>query len=695
YPEDLIEFDLDMESDLGIDTVKQAEVFGLIREAFDIPQEEGIKIKDFPTLNHVVQFVKDKAPLSRYEKPAVTHSEADETKVKPEAAIESSIRRMTVQMIEEPIDTRGEQRFNLQGYNILITDDGRGAAENLGKKFTNSKANVRIIDLSKFGNEESLSSEIERLKKEGKINGIVHLASLEDSKNIDDISFEEWRERTFRRIKSLFIIAKAFNNDLAENAESGNAFLVSATQMGGYQGFENFSAPDPTGGGVVGITKSLNKELEKVLVKSIDFSINLKPSTISRSIYNEIQHGGNRVELGYSGTKRMVPLISEKSIDINTEPKISFGNDSVFIITGGGYGITSEIAKEVAEKFKSTIVIISRTGLPSNIEEIASLDDSGLKDLKNRITDELKSSNERVTPVMIEKEYGKYTTAIEKYRNVKEMKELGAKSVEYFECDVSNYQLMSETINRIRDRFGRIDAIIHGAGLEQSKLLEDKNFEDFCRVFDVKADGCFNLIELTKNDNVRALMTFSSIAGRFGNIGQTDYSAANDLMSKYVQHVTKRFNGQMKAVSIDWTGWQDVGMATRGSLLKIFEETGIELISLDEGVQRVREELLYGSDREVIIAGSLGDIDSDGLLSEKSGDILLLESLMNSKKEVYPLIDEILEFKPAQKIVVKKRLDIEKDIYLKDHAIENVPYMPAVMGIEAFAEASMKMAESS
>ncbi|MBN2402513.1 MAG: acyltransferase domain-containing protein, partial [Spirochaetes bacterium] len=63
YPEDLIEFDLDMESDLGIDTVKQAEMFGMIRETFSIPAEEGIRIKDFPTLNHVIEFVKSKSPM--------------------------------------------------------------------------------------------------------------------------------------------------------------------------------------------------------------------------------------------------------------------------------------------------------------------------------------------------------------------------------------------------------------------------------------------------------------------------------------------------------------------------------------------------------------------------------------------------------------------------------------------------------
>ncbi|HET6399636.1 MAG TPA: beta-ketoacyl synthase N-terminal-like domain-containing protein, partial [Candidatus Thermoplasmatota archaeon] len=57
YPPELLDPDLDMESDLGIDTVKQAELFGMIREAYGLPQEEGIQIKDYNTLRKVAGYV--------------------------------------------------------------------------------------------------------------------------------------------------------------------------------------------------------------------------------------------------------------------------------------------------------------------------------------------------------------------------------------------------------------------------------------------------------------------------------------------------------------------------------------------------------------------------------------------------------------------------------------------------------------
>ena len=602
---------------------------------------------------------------------------------------ESGIRRMLLRMAEEPLKKDGDPRFDLTGFNILITDDGRGVAKALLKKFKEGNAHAEIMALPADGDKESLIQEIERIKKSGSFNGIVHLVPLEESKDIDTIDFGEWRVNTFRRVKSLFLMVQSLQKDLIENAKRGEAFIIAATPMGGRFGIKDFAASDPIGGGVTGLMKSLNKELEGVLVKSIDFSMKVKPATVAKAILNEIQWGGDTVEVGHAGSKRMIPYVVTEELDRNIEPKLNLEEGAVFVITGGGYGITGEIAKDIAKTFKPRIAIISRQKLPANIEELASLDDDGLKGLRDTLIDELKSAHERVTPVMIEKEYGKYTSAIEKYNNIQEMKRLGAEQVEYYPCDVADHQQMSETIGKIRENYGKIDAIIHGAGIDQSKLLEDKKFEDFSRVFDVKADGCFNLIELTREDSIKLLVAFSSIAARFGNAGQTDYAAANDLLNKYVQLSTKRFSGTMKGVSINWTGWKEVGMVTRGSLMKIFEEGGVDLITVSEGVQRLRDEILYGDSGEVVIAGNVGIIDSDGIITDGSaGKFRAAAATLSAKKDAYPLIDEILVFEEESRISARKRLDPARDIYLQDHAIENVPYLPAVMGIEVFAEAT-------
>src|SRR5205085_625655 len=60
YPKDMLDLDLDLEADLGIDTVIQAEMFAAVRGAFNIPRDEILKLRDFPTLAHVIQFAEER-----------------------------------------------------------------------------------------------------------------------------------------------------------------------------------------------------------------------------------------------------------------------------------------------------------------------------------------------------------------------------------------------------------------------------------------------------------------------------------------------------------------------------------------------------------------------------------------------------------------------------------------------------------
>jgi acyl carrier protein len=62
YPSDMLDLDLDLEADLGVDTVKQAEMFAAIREAYNIPRDENRKLRDYPTIGHVIRFVYEMRP---------------------------------------------------------------------------------------------------------------------------------------------------------------------------------------------------------------------------------------------------------------------------------------------------------------------------------------------------------------------------------------------------------------------------------------------------------------------------------------------------------------------------------------------------------------------------------------------------------------------------------------------------------
>ena len=68
----MLDLDLDLEADLGVDTVKQAEMFAAIREIYNIPRDENRKLRDYPTLAHVIRFVYERRPdLAERATPAI------------------------------------------------------------------------------------------------------------------------------------------------------------------------------------------------------------------------------------------------------------------------------------------------------------------------------------------------------------------------------------------------------------------------------------------------------------------------------------------------------------------------------------------------------------------------------------------------------------------------------------------------
>ena len=158
----------------------------------------------------------------------------------------------------------------------------------------------------------------------------------------------------------------------------------------------------------------------------------------------------------------------------------------------------------------------------------------------------------------------------------------------------------------MRERSGRIDVLLHAAGMERSHLLPDKEPREFDLVFDVKADGWFNLLHAIGDMPLRATVAFSSIAGRFGNAGQADYSSANDLLCKIASSF-RTTRPATRAIAIDWTAWGGIGMATRGSIPKMMELAGIDMLPPEAGIPWIRRELTAGGTRgEVVVARALG-----------------------------------------------------------------------------------------
>ena len=158
-----------------------------------------------------------------------------------------------------------------------------------------------------------------------------------------------------------------------------------------------------------------------------------------------------------------------------------------------------------------------------------------------------------------------------------------------------------------RGRYGVHVGLIHGAGLIKDKLIRHKTIESFDRVLETKLDGAMNLIRLARPESLKFTVLFSSIAGRFGNVGQSDYAAANEILNKLAHSLDRRWPGRV--LSLIWGPWSGVGMVSQ--LESHLGRQGLGMISPEVGRSLLIDELRYGrkGDVEVIYTGELGTLE--------------------------------------------------------------------------------------
>ena len=166
---------------------------------------------------------------------------------------------------------------------------------------------------------------------------------------------------------------------------------------------------------------------------------------------------------------------------------------------------------------------------------------------------------------------------------------LGARAT-YHAADVRDRDAFGAFIDEVYERYGRLDGVVHGAGVLADKLIRDKSSESFARVFETKVNGALALCDKLRPD-VGFVSFFSSVAAVFGNRGQADYAAANDVLDKLATALKARIDGRV--VSVAWGPWQGTGMVSP-VLEKEYHRRGIGLIPVETGVAAFLEELRRG-----------------------------------------------------------------------------------------------------
>jgi NAD(P)-dependent dehydrogenase (short-subunit alcohol dehydrogenase family) len=178
-----------------------------------------------------------------------------------------------------------------------------------------------------------------------------------------------------------------------------------------------------------------------------------------------------------------------------------------------------------------------------------------------------------------------------------DLAETGAK-LRYIAVDVRDEAAFGALIDDVYATYGRLDGVIHGAGVIEDKLVLDKTPESFNRVFDTKVDSAFVLAHKLRPESLKFLAFFSSVTARFGNRGQADYGATNDVINKMAVALDACWPAHV--ISYNWGPWGSGGMVS-AEVEAQFARRGVELIQPEIGWQRAVEEVLFGTKGEVEI----------------------------------------------------------------------------------------------
>ncbi|MBK8269990.1 MAG: SDR family NAD(P)-dependent oxidoreductase [Planctomycetes bacterium] len=378
-------------------------------------------------------------------------------------------------------------------------------------------------------------------------------------------------------------------------------------------------------GGGAALARTLHLERPDIDVAVIDVPFN-HPEAASW-IVAEASHASGFMEAHYDAEgRRTIPSLQPLHVGAGTSNNWPIGKSDVLLITGGGKGIAAECAVFLARETGARIALVGRSDAAADTEVVTTL--------------------RRLSAAVVPHAY--------------------------LRADVTNAADVARAVREAESSLGSITAIIHAAGLNEPCLLDALDGTAFRRTLKPKIDGLQNVLAAVDAEKLRLLISFGSIIGAAGMPGQADYAVANDWLAAATSqwHASHR---HCRALTIDWSVWQSVGMGHRLGKVESLMHQGVTPIPTDEGL-RVLAELLKSdttADR-VIVAGRFG---SPPTLAARVEPLPLLRFVER------PLVDI-----PNVELVVDAEISDTTDPYGRDHALHGEPLFPAVVGLEAMSQ---------
>ena len=690
YPVDMLNLGMSLDGDLGIDSIKRVEILSALQDK--LPNAPVVKPEQLGTL-HTLQDVADflgrvdtsseltpkTEPVSAIRMPDITSSlqtpkplgiaDTPDTHVLPAKLLDvtasanrsassmaafEKIDRSILQAVDIDLTAQRPRLKVPEGSEVWIVSGDDALGHELVSQFQNLKFAPKLFHWA----DPTDATEV------GQPVGLVLVppSGANPGSNLNRTAFL-WMQAAAPKLRGAGRIG----------------FLGSVVQLDGSFGLTDLTVnANAALGGMAGLVKTARHEWPEVTCKAIDVAPDFARSRLAQAtagIVEELLSIGP-VEVGINESHRCTVELARTVRKPSSSP-LTLGPKDVIVITGGGRGVTAEVAATLAETFRSTLILTGRTPLPVGPEPewISACHDEAA--LKKAIAEQLGLT---ATPKSVSEYYQRTLAQREIRTNLARMEKAGAKVV-YHVADVASSRQVADLLHRVQVKYGNITGIIHGAGVLADKRIEELTADQFDGVYATKVDGLRNLLDHLGGQELKLLILFSSTTARFGRTGQAAYAVANEVLNKMAQ-VESRRRPNTRVVAINWGPW-DGGMVTP-SLRKVFENEGVGLIPLDEGGMFALQELnLSGRTAEVVALGK--NRPSKNSLSQSG-----VTSNMPRSTAAAPTASPALTLPVGDLEVVFERLiDLSTHPVLRSHVIDGRAVVPMALHMEWLAHAAL------
>jgi enediyne polyketide synthase len=390
------------------------------------------------------------------------------------------------------------------------------------------------------------------------------------------------------------------------------------------------------GGGGAAFARTLHLEAPDVTTCVID--VPLDHPEAARWVVAEATAASRHVEAHYDGSGcRREPTLRVLPLDPPGSPEdapgvVGLSPADVLLVTGGGKGIAAECALALARETGVRLLLMGRSR-PTDDRELAT--------------------------------------------NLERMAGAGVE-FRYSAADVTDAEAVRTAIAAAEAELGPVTAILHGAGANVPRLIEQLDEAAVRQTLAPKVAGARNVLAALDPARLRLFLSFGSIIARTGLQGEADYALANEWLTR----LTERWQAEhphCRCLTVEWSVWSGTGMGERLGRIDALTRAGITPIAPDEGVSILRALLARRLPQtSVVVTGRFGDPPTARL---ERPDLPFLRFL--ERPRVYY---------PGVELIADAEVSGENDPYLDDHRFQGQRLMPAVIGLEAMAQVAMAVA---